>query len=194
MQTLFQWLIDLLRDARFWFVVEPWEKAVRVRAGKNALVMGPGIHFKWPMIDEVYIINTRLRLGNAASQTISSADGKVVTVGTQLGFSIHDPLLALNAYQKPEASLSVLVHNFVADYIVDRAAEEIVPSDMEDYILSGLKDVAPNDGIEIEFVKVTTFVFSSPARTFRLINDDNHTDWSSEPADRSKWQPNVLQW
>lgn len=195
MSTIFQWLIDLLRDARFWFVVEPWEKAVRVRAGKNAVVKGPGVHLKWPLIDEVYVINTRLRLADGASQTISTRDGKIITISVQLGFSIHDPLQALATYQKPEYSLSVLVHNCVADYLFEvESSEDIDTADMEESILSGLKDIAPNDGITVEFVKVTNLITSSPARTIRLVNDDLYTSWSSDPDDRAKYQANVMQW
>lgn len=195
MSTFFQWLIDLIRDARFWFVVEPWEKAVRVRMGKDAHVVGPGVHFKWPILDEVYIINTRLRLADAASQTLLLGDGKIATVSVQLGFSIHDPLQALSTYQKPEFSLSVLVHNCVADYMLSlESTDDISTDEMEEFVVAGLKDLAPNDGITVEFIKVTNLIISSPARTIRLVNDDLYTSWSSDPDERAKYQANVMQW
>lgn len=197
MGTFFQWLIDLLREVKFWFRVEPWERAIRVRAWykRNITnVAGPGLHWKIPMLDEVYMVNTRQRLGPTSTQTISTKDGKIVTLGITLGFSIVDPLQALSTYQHPENSVAVLVHNYAADYILSRELEEIIPSDLEDSVLDGLRASDPDNGITIEFVKITNFVFSSPARTIRLIQDDIITDFSSDASTRAKYQPNITQW
>lgn len=197
MSTFFQWVIDFLRDVKFWFRVEPWEKAVRVRAlpnRNNTVVMGPGLHLKIPMLDEVYMVNTRLRLAPASSQTLSTKDNQVVTLGITLGFSIVDPLNAMSTYQDPESSVSVLSHNFSADYITTKALNEIHINDLEAYVEEGLKESDPGNGITIEFVKVTNFVHSSPARTIRLVQDDIIADYSVNPADKTKWQPNVMQW
>jgi len=182
--SFFQWIIDLVQGLKFWFLVEPWEKAVLVRGGKKTKVVGPGFHWKIPEFDFVYIVNTRLRLAPTTTQIISTKDGKVVTLGVSLGFSISDPLLSLSTYLHPENSLTVLVHNHVADYVAGKETEEISISDLEDSVMVGLKDSDPDNGMTVEFVKVTSFIISSTARTIRLIQDDIVTDLSSPPADR----------
>lgn len=194
MGNFFDWLIDLLRGIKIWFVVDPWERAVRVRAGKYAIVKGPGFHWKIPIIDEVYVVNARLRFGSSRSQTVSSLDGKVITIGVQLGFSVTNPLIALTTYQNPECSLSVLVHNHVAQYILDHNSEEIDTEELEDFVISGLKDIAPSDGMQVEFVKVTNLVISSQPRTIRLVQDDIHTDFSSEVHEGTRSQPSITRW
>ena len=194
MSTFFQWLIDILQNCRFWFVVDPWEKAVRVRLGKNARIIPPGFHWKIPLLDEIYILYPKLRLGPASTQTISTKDGRVVTLGITTGFSIIDPLQALSTYQHPENSIAVLVHHHAAEYISSRNIEEISIPELEDFIIEGLKTTDPENGIAIEFIKVTNFMHSSPARTIRLVQDDIITDFSSQPTERSKFQPNVTQW
>lgn len=193
MSTFFQWLIDIFRDIKFWFVVEPWEKAVRVRLGKDTCVLGPGMHWKLPVVDEIYVINTRLRLVPSSNQTVSTKDGRVVTVALQLGFSIADPLLALSTYLHPEFSLAVLLHNHAAEYITSRNSEEVNPTDLEAFVLAGVSDTE-NNGMLVEFVKVTTFVVSTPARTFRLLNDLTNTDYYTSVRERAKDQPNITQW
>lgn len=35
MNQFFEWLANLFRGARFWFVVLPWKRSVRVRLGKG---------------------------------------------------------------------------------------------------------------------------------------------------------------
>lgn len=156
--------------------------------------MGPGLHPKIPLLDEVYMVNTRLRLAPSTDQTLSTKDGKVVTLSIALGFSIIDPLQAMNTYQDPESSVAMLSNNFAADYITSRDLEEIHTSEIEGFIEAGLKDVDPHNGITIEFVKVTNFVWSTPSKTLRLIQNDIVVDHSINPADKAKWQPNVMQW
>lgn len=194
MSTFFQWLIDILRDVKFWFVVNPWEKGVRVRLGKYATILDAGFHWKFPVLDEVFMVNTRLRLGPSSTQTISAKDGQVITIGIQLGFSITEPLMALSTYLHPENSLAVLVHNHVAEYIMDHTVEALDITELEAYVVNGLKDSDPNDGMTVEFIKVTNLIISSPALSLRLIHDDIVNDYSSDVNDRSKWQPNITQW
>jgi len=194
MNNFFDWLISLLRDAKFWFSVRPWEKGVLVHLGKYTKVSSPGFHWKWPVLDEVYMVNTRLRLAPATTQTVSTNDGKIVTLGLNIGFSISNPLQALATYQHPENSVAVLCHNYAADYIISKDSNDIDINELSDYILCGLRESDPNDGINPEFVKVTNFILSSPARTIRLVQDEITTDRSSEVFEVNKTEPNVFQW
>lgn len=197
MSTFFQWIIDSLRDIKFWFRVEPWEKGVRVRAwfGRStSTIAGPGLHLKYPFADEIYLVNTRLRLAPATSQTVITKDKHVVTLGINLGFSIIDPLQAMETYHDPEGSMNVLCHNFSVDYIRSKTLEEIDLNEIENSIEEGLRSTDSNNGINIEFVKITNFVPSGPAASLRVIQNDIITDHSSSPDTRTKWQPNVTQW
>lgn len=49
------------RLVSWWFVVLPWEQAVRVRAGSRVRLYGAGLHFRVPFIDYVWLQNTRRR-------------------------------------------------------------------------------------------------------------------------------------
>jgi hypothetical protein len=45
-----QKLIDLLKEVfTWWFFVQPWEKAIRVRAGKRLTLCEAGMHFRVPL-------------------------------------------------------------------------------------------------------------------------------------------------
>src|SRR6267142_243142 len=82
-KTLLQW----------WFIVEPWEQAVRVRFGKNVHLFNGGTHFRVPFFDSVYTQNVRRRMTSIGSQTVTTRDRKLVTIHSTLGFTIVDVLL-----------------------------------------------------------------------------------------------------
>jgi len=46
MSELLQWLANLVKGARFWAIIMPWEKAVRVRLGRHAAIWSPGFHLR----------------------------------------------------------------------------------------------------------------------------------------------------
>src|SRR6267154_2769131 len=74
----------------WWVVVEPWEKALRVRLGKRVVEFGPGIHFRFPYIDVIYRNSTRLHFTSLDPQTVTSQDGKTITFAGVFGYVIED--------------------------------------------------------------------------------------------------------
>ena len=74
----------------WWFIVTPWEQAVFVRLGKNVKVLHGGFYFKIPFIDQVYIQSIRLRAIDMPIQTISTKDGKTITIKSVMNYAIND--------------------------------------------------------------------------------------------------------
>jgi SPFH domain / Band 7 family len=75
---------------RFWVVVSPWELALRVRLGKRVSLLAPGIHFRLPVVDVVYVQSSRLRVVSTDRQTVMTKDKKTVSFAAAVGFEIHD--------------------------------------------------------------------------------------------------------
>lgn len=81
--TFAEWFRSTLESAKFWFMVNPWERAVRVRAGRWSKQIEPGAYFRIPFVDTVTLINTRLRITSTPSITITTMDGKTVTMALE---------------------------------------------------------------------------------------------------------------
>lgn len=167
MNALFEWLIGLINNARFWQVVLPWERAVRVRFGKNPVLLESGFHLRIPFFDEVRVANTRLRIGCVPAQTITTRDGRTVTVDVTVAFRITDPLAAMLRLQKPEDSCAGFAQIAVLRHVRSRAYAEIQIAELEEAVAQEVAALA-GPGVEFEYVRVVEWAL---IRTIRLIQD-----------------------
>jgi len=165
----FNWLMSCIREFKFLAIVLPWERAIRVRLGNRVAIWEPGWHIRLPFIDDVQVMNSRLRMADTNAQTLTTSDGHAITVGVTIGFSITDPVRAMLRMHHPEASCSCLASSVVAELVSSTARAALRPSDIEEHVLAKLRAEA---GYEFEFARVTDFAF---ARTFRLLNDNGYS-------------------
>lgn len=168
MDGILKWLTELAKQVKLWAVIAPWERGIRVRLGKNAALLEPGVHLRIPLVDEIILFNNRLRIATFPGQTIRTADGHTVTVAGNVGFRIDDPLRAMLSLQQPEYSCAAVVQTSVSSYVTTRGYEEIDVAEMESQACEELARIA--DGLAIEFVRLTDF--APVSRTFRLLGDE----------------------
>lgn len=168
MGEFFKWLAELIKGAKCWITVLPWELAVRVRAGKHTAQLGPGLHFRIPYLDDVRVVNTRLRVAPVPSHTLSTKDGKAVTVAGAVGFCINDPLAASTRFHYAESTCAVLAQKHMARYIVARTVAELNVPELEAEVVSVLTKECKGAGLAFEFMSVTDFAI---VRTIRLMQE-----------------------
>lgn len=168
MNELLQWLMSVARGAKCWIVVQPWERAVRVRLGRRAVLLGSGLHPRIPYADEVTIVNTRLRVAQVPTQTVTTRDGQVLTIGGNIGFQIDEPLAALNALQSPENTVAAIAQREVAGYISSAQRGDLTGPLVEAAVLGALRSFGTNKGLRFDFVACTDFAV---VRTFRLLQE-----------------------
>jgi regulator of protease activity HflC (stomatin/prohibitin superfamily) len=150
-------------------MIMPWERAARIRLGSRVMLWDPGWHVKLPFVDEVVLLNTRLRVADSGSQTLTTVDGHTLTVGLMIGFRIVDPLAALLKMHHPEASIAALASSAVADAVSTTRKERLSVHVIEGRVAAALAD-AP---YAVDFVKVRNYAF---VRTYRLLNDPGYTN------------------
>lgn len=167
MNQLFDWLISIINEFKFWIIVQPWERAVRTRRGLDPVVIEEGMHFRAPLLDQVQILNNRLRTYSFPSHTIETKDRKAVTCAGVVGFRIADPLEAHMTMMEPETVVSALALRCVADFINSRIYDEIAVAEMNEHIATEL--AAETRGLTIEFVAITEF---GAFRTIRLLQEN----------------------
>jgi regulator of protease activity HflC (stomatin/prohibitin superfamily) len=139
---LFQWLVGLIKGARFWQIVLPWERAVRVRFGRNPTLWESGFHWRIPYFDEIRVVNTRLRIACVPAQTITTRDGRTVTIDVSLAFRISDPLVAMLRLQRPEDSCAGFAQIAVARFIKTRSYAAITLEELEAAVMAEMVELA----------------------------------------------------
>lgn len=157
MPQLLEWLSRLFSSWKFWVVVAPWDVGVRVRLGKRAVALNPGPHLRVPFVDEITLVNTRVRVSGAPPVTIAAGDGKARVVSPTIGFRIADPLLAMQRFEHPEV--------VVLSYAQAEASKAIKAGEC----YTALAEEFAGSGIEILFVRYTEDV---EVRAFRLMSSD----------------------
>lgn len=170
MNELFLSITRFIRQFRLWFLVMPWEQAIRVRLGKHKTVLKTGWHWRLPFIDRVYVQNMRLRGDVMTPQTMSTADGKTLTVGLMVLFSIGDILKVYETMNQPEDVIQNLVSGCAAEYVRENHSTEITPKDLEASIIEQA-DLSSLGLIDIQ-VRVSDFAF---VKTYRLIQGQRYS-------------------
>jgi hypothetical protein len=163
-----QYLSEMLKSLfKWWVVVAPWQQGIRVRLGKYVTLLEPGIHVKLPIIDVVFMQAVRSRAQWITHQTLTTSDGKNVSLASGLQYEITNLLKLYETLHNPHDTIEQQVHGVIADYIFGRKLAELKPEALNQHVMDTLRlDVY---GITAIDFKVTSFVV---VRTLRLINGE----------------------
>lgn len=171
--SLLKSLIDLFR----WFVtVAPWEAGLRVRLGNRVKVLEPGPYLKIPVIDRVFVQSTRLRFSAVPSQTLTTADGKALTVAGAIGYEIRDIRLLYDTLHHAEAAIESEAQGLISEFVVTHCLADCTPSVMQEEVVSSLQLEKYGLG-GVKFI-ITTFV---SVKTYRLITGEPR-DYTTGPS------------
>ena len=165
---LINWVGNLFR---WWFVVAPWEQAIRVRRGKTAKLLDAGIHLRIPGLDRLYRESTRLRTIDTGVQTVSTVDNHAVTLRARIRFRIENYLTVFQKLHHAEDTIIDLAMSEIAEQVRSKTRDALTPSLVDEAVEEKLN--ADQYGIAGLGVSITDFAF---VRTFRIIQGDNRYD------------------
>lgn len=170
-QQLLQQLVDVLRC---WVVIAPWEQALRVRLGRYTQYFKGGVRFKIPFIDQFYVQSVRLRISDTGKQTVSTAEGRVITFTGAIGYSICDIRRLYDTLHHAEEAVSSIVRAALAHDIVTHAAADCLPD-----LIAG-RVTAALDLTQFGLGNVQVYVTElALVKTYRLIGDSGWSLYSS---------------
>jgi regulator of protease activity HflC (stomatin/prohibitin superfamily) len=166
MAEFFTWIMNFVREFKLLTIIMPWERAARIRLGSRVAVWEPGWHIRLPFIDEVIPLNTRLRIADTGSQTLTTPDGHTLTVGISVGFRIQDPLAAMLKMQHPENACSAIAASVVAALVSITPRGSLLVGTIEEHVRA---ELVKETTYEFDFIRVRDFAY---ARAFRLLNEN----------------------
>ena len=170
--TEIEFLEYIFNAFKIWVIVQKWESGLRVRKGKRIKLLKPGLHFKIPYFDSVYVQEVRLRIVSMPTQTITTKDGLTITLSAAIGYSITDIQKLYLTLFHPETTIKNMAMSYISDYISNNNYKDINLADIETSTNEHLKKL--DYGIDFSYLKLTNF---AQVRTYRLIQDRN---WFSE--------------
>jgi regulator of protease activity HflC (stomatin/prohibitin superfamily) len=160
-------LFDFLQRLIVWWItIMPWEKAVHVRLGKRVKILSAGIHLRIPLIDCVYVQTTRMRVVQLPPQTVTTKDGKIITISMNMGYTIVDILILYQTLYHADQTIGNIIQGVVADEIYKRDLIQCIPKELEIAVQSNIDGV--DYGLEFKYINITGFAV---VKTYRLIQD-----------------------
>lgn len=151
----------------WWITVAPWEQGIRVRAGKHVKLLTSGLHVRIPILDRFYLQSIRLRYISIPTQTITTKDGKALTVSGGLAYSITDVLKLYSTIHDPVDTIQLMCCGAVASAVEAGMATELRPQSVESAVCAQLSLEKFGIG-DVEF-KITDWAL---VRTYRLIQGE----------------------
>lgn len=155
-----------------YIIINDWEKGLRVRLGKHQKVFGAGVYLRIPFIDEFFVQPIRLRVVGMPLQSLTSKDGKDLSIKGALSYKVVDIQKMYNEVHSPENTMINIAADLMSEYCINHAFETTdrlaYLSELKKYINDGLKSF--DYGLKFEDFRITAF---SAVRTYRLIQDQH---------------------
>lgn len=169
MNAILDTLSRLFGHIVFWVVVAPWEQAIRIRAGKHVRRLGPGLHLRIPILDDVFKQSVRLRSAMMMTQTLQTARGTLVISGA-LGYAIADIEKLFRTLHHADDTLTQIAATRLAAYVLK--AEQCTPDEISESVSRDLATEFALYGVADVSVRVSDFAY---VRTYRLMNEGRWT-------------------
>lgn len=90
--TIFETMLRFLPHLE---IIRSTHMGVKFRHGKKEIVLGPGLHWYWPLVTEIEIEAVKYRTTDLQAQYLETKDGKKVGVGGIVTYGIEDIRAAL---------------------------------------------------------------------------------------------------
>lgn len=173
-----EWLNSIIERSldlmKWWVTVVPWERALRVRAGKNVIELGPGIHLRIPMLDRMFTQSVRLRTVDVMAQTVSTLDGHSLTVAGVVQFKVINLAKLYDTLHQPEDTLADMSGAFTAEYVSSRVKSEVTVAGLAEFVKEKLD--LNKYGLGRGDYAVTDFAY---AKTYRLLQQQRFRNMTS---------------
>ncbi len=166
------WLTQILsafgKPFQWWVIVAPWEQGIRIRGGKRKTLLRPGVHFRIPFWDRVYVQSVRLRVVADTNKLSMSRDGKTFCVSTAIEFAVNDIERLFDAVGNVETLFAERAAAAIVQYVTVHDSRDITPQLLEDAATTALAG-STVWGLTAPCVRVAGF---AQVRTYRLIMND----------------------
>lgn len=171
---MFDKLIDLIvtfiHDFLPFKIVNQWEEGVHLRYGKFLKVVGPGLVWKRPFFDKLWVTPVISQTVNLSPQTVTSLDERSVVLSSIVRYHIHDVEKFLLGVMHANDVLVDTTQGIIRDIVEDTDWNDLV--DLTNTVTPEVNSQVEKWGITVELV---SFPDLGEIITYRIINDGKDT-------------------
>lgn len=153
---------------KFWQVIDAFEKGALCRWGVFKKVLHPGFHWKWPFADYVFSAITTPDTIDLRPFTLTTNDGKTISIGAVVEFEIEDVVKYLIDTNDARSNMHDICLGIISDDIEDRDWEEIKKKTTKNSVQRKITTACKEMGISVIGFHFTT---KAVTRSFSLIRE-----------------------
>ena len=154
-----------------WEVLNTTYGAIKYKYGKNPVFCGPGIHWYWPAVSQWDTFPIARQTTSLPTQTIVTADDKVVAISGLIVYSVEDLMKLLPTTYQPDQAIGEItltaVHGVCCRLTWATLTDEQRRGTLETKLRRAAQNMLDDYGVRVIRVQLTDL---APARVFKLIN------------------------
>lgn len=169
---MFDKLIDLIvtfiHDFLPFKIVNQWEEGVHLRNGKFLRTVGPGLKWKLPFFDKLWVTPVITQTVNLSPQTVTSLDEKSIVLTSIVRYQITDVKKFLLGVMHANDVLIDTTQGIIRDMVENTRWEEL--DDLTNIVTPEVNKQVERWGISVDLV---SFPDLGEIVTYRVISDSN---------------------
>lgn len=171
---MFDKLIDLIvtfiKDILPFKIVDQWEEGVHLHFGKFLRTVQPGLRFKYPFFDQIWVTPVITQTVNLKPQTVTSLDERNVVLTCIVRYHIHDVEKFLLGVMHANDVLVDTTQGIIRDIVEKTTWENLV--DLNQLVNPEVNAQVNKWGITVEQV---SFPDLGEIVTYRVMTDGKET-------------------
>lgn len=117
MQAILDFFLSVWRELIPYWTIQPWEEGIRVRCGRWVKKVGPGMHWKWWVLDRFHAMNVMRQTVDLPDQTVETLDRVPVFISLSIQYEIRHIDKVYLMVQDFDGSLATEAMNEVAHWV-----------------------------------------------------------------------------
>jgi regulator of protease activity HflC (stomatin/prohibitin superfamily) len=167
---MFDKLIDLLvtfiHEILPFKIVDQWEAGVHLRIGRFHRVVSPGLNWKVPFFDKIWVTPIITQTVNLSPQTLTTADERSIVLTSIVRYHVFNVQSFLLNVMHANDVLVDMTQGIIRDIVETTNWNDLV--DLTDIVTPAVNDEVIKWGIKVEAVK---FPDLGEIKTYRIITD-----------------------
>jgi regulator of protease activity HflC (stomatin/prohibitin superfamily) len=176
MEAAFAWLGTLAETLMKFFphlrIIKSTQGGVKWRKGEEITVLGPGLHWYWPLITVIEVVTTVRDTIDLNGQTLVTKDGKAMLVSGMVMYSVSDVEKLLTSAPDYTSTICDVCMNCMHDVFIKYEWEQIREGLLDGTIGKELKKAASEElrGFGIKIISLG-LKDRAPVRVFKIVQD-----------------------
>jgi membrane protease subunit HflC len=168
---MFDKLIDLvvtfIHDILPWKIVDQWEAGVHLKTGKFHRVVYPGLNWKVPFFDKIWVTPIITQTVNLSPQTLTTLDERSVVLTSIVRYHVVNVHSFLLNVMHANDVLVDMTQGIIRDIVENTNWNDLV--DLTNIVTPAVNDEVAKWGIQVEAVK---FPDLGEIKTYRIMGDN----------------------